>query len=236
MLILFDIDATLISTSGVGMRSMVAAGQRLFGPHFHAEGVDFAGRLDPLIIHDMFKLAGVDDTPNHRARFRAAYREEISAALARPGAGRALPGVPALLARLRARPEICLGLLTGNFAETGRLKLQACGIDPEQFAVCVWGDESPHTPPQRTHLPAVGLDRYHSRHGRSCRAEHATIVGDTPHDVAAAKAHGLRCLAVATGAYNVDDLRSAGADHAVPDLSSTEEILTWLLSPNPPTS
>ncbi len=229
MLILFDIDATLIRTSGAGIRAMVSAGKALFGEAFAgADGIDFAGRLDPLILSNMLGKSGLADSTENARAMRVEYRAHLVRALV-PGVGRALPGVPELLAALAERDGLALGLLTGNFAETGRLKLAACGIDPDQFTVCAWGDDSPHQPPARDHLPPVAMDRYRERFGRAIDARNVTIIGDTPHDVACALAHGCRVLGVATGQFGVDTLIAAGAHRSVPDLSATADIVRWLL-------
>lgn len=143
--------------------------------------------------------------------------------------GRALPGVTALLDDLAGRPEVTLGILTGNFEETGSMKLRACGIEPSRFAVHVWGDDSPHRPPSRDHLPGVGLERYRARFGREIDPRLVTVIGDTPHDVACARAHGCRALGVATGRHSTQELWDAGADLAVPDLAATQAVTDWLL-------
>jgi phosphoglycolate phosphatase-like HAD superfamily hydrolase len=137
--------------------------------------------------------------------------------------------VPELLDALEAIDEVTLGLLTGNMPDTGAIKLNACGIDLERFAVRVWGSDSPHDPPAREHLPAIGIERYLQLHGTPIQQDRVTIIGDTPHDIACARAHDCRVLAVATGSYTIDDL--AHADRAVDDLSDTQEILRWLTSP-----
>ncbi len=233
MFILMDIDATMIKTQRAGLRAMVEAGREVVGESFSAEGIDVAGRLDPLILADMIRRAGATPTPS----IMGAMRERYAAALQRvlvPGMGTVLPGVAALLGELSQRSRgdaasLTLGLLTGNFEETGCHKLRVCGIDPEQFVIRVWGDESPHDPPAREHLPAVALDRYRERHGRAVSPDRVTIVGDTPHDVSCAKAHGCRCLGVATGQFSVAELRRAGADEAVETLADTAKILAWLV-------
>ncbi len=230
MLVLFDIDATLISTSGVGMQCMIRAGQDLFGPGFHADGVEFAGRLDPLIIHDLLIANGLPSGPGERAGIRSGYARHLRLALATPGVGKALPGVPALLDAVERVEGATMGLLTGNFEDTGRFKLGACGIDHGRFRLCVWGDESPHDPPAREHLPGVALERFAGTHGRRLSPDRAVIIGDTPHDVSCAKAHGLRVIGVATGSYTVPQLAAAGADWAVPDLADTASVIRWLSS------
>lgn len=232
MLILFDVDATLISTTGAGIWALEQAGRERFGPSFTVERTEFAGRLDPLIIRDLLRDNGVEPTAEHAAAMRRLYRIYLERRLSEPGVARPLPGVVELLAALRAMGEAAvLGLLTGNFEETGTLKLRACGIEPSDFPVRVWGDESPHDPPARDHLPPVAIGRYRALYGREPAGGLVTVIGDTPHDVACARAHNCRALGVATGRYTADDLRRAGADLVLPDLSATDEVLRWLTTP-----
>lgn len=229
MLILFDIDATLINTSRSGILALADAGRELFGPAFTVDRTEFAGRLDPLIIADLLRENGVPDTADNRARLRDGYRRHIGGRLQAPGTCRTLPGVVELIAALRATPGTTIGLLTGNFEDTGCLKLRSCGIDPDHFPVCVWGDHSPHDPPSRDHLPPLALSKYHRCTGRQLAPASATIIGDTPHDVRCALATGMRCLGVATGHFSAQQLRNAGAHRAVDNLSQTEDVLSWLL-------
>lgn len=228
MLILFDVDATLITTSRTGIAAMGEAGRALFGPGFDENRVEYAGRLDPLIIGDLLRAHGVEASAGAVAEFRGAYRVHLERLLGRPGVARPCAGVLALLDALECAGGHVLGLLTGNFPETGRIKLMASGIDPERFPVQVWGCDSEIDPPAREHLPPVGLRRFRERFGREVEAAAVTIVGDTPYDVACAKAHGCRSLGVATGHFSVESLWAAGADRAEADLSSTEEIVRWL--------
>src|SRR5207245_1648666 len=109
------------------------------------------------------------------------------------------------------------------------MQRRACGIAPDRVPIRVWGDDSPHHPPARDHLPGVGLARYRERFGRHIEPRLVTIIGDTPHDIACAKAHGCRSLGVATGSFSVEDLRACGADRAVRDLSDTASVQDWLL-------
>ncbi len=233
MLILFDIDGTLLRTEGAGMAALSEAAGELFGPHVNCDGIPAAGRLDPLIFADMLVRAGIEPSITTMGRLRTAYRQRLEARLAQPGhTTRAMPGVQEILVALRPHvhaSSATLGLLTGNFAETGRLKLLACGIDPDQFTLNVWGDESPSTPPTRNDLPGVGLRRYHERHGRVLPGDRAVIIGDTPHDVACAKAHGCRSIGVATGKFSTAELSASGADLALETLEDTPRLVAWLV-------
>ena len=230
MLILFDIDATLLTTGGAGIAAMGHAGRAMFGDHFDERRVEYAGRLDPLIIADLLTAHDIEPTPDAIDAFRAGSRAHLGDLLTDTGVARPCPGVIDLLDALSGVPGVTLGLLTGNFPETGALKLRAGGIDPDRFAITAWGSDSPHLPPARDHLPPVAMGRYRERYMREIRGERVTIVGDTPHDVACGKAHACRVLGVGTGAFPASALLDAGADLAVDTLGDTDTISEWLLS------
>lgn len=227
--LLFDIDSTLLDSSRSGMRAMLDAGRELFGEGFSTEGIEYAGRLDPLIVHDLLVRIGVEPTAAAHGRFREVYRGHLEQRLAAPGVARTLRGVDSLLERLRRESGVSLGLLTGNYEETGSLKLRASGIDPAWFGVRVWGDESPHWPAKREHLPPIGIRRFGERSGRPIEAERVMIIGDTPEDVRCARVNGCGVLGVATGKYPVEELRAAGASQVVEDLSDVERVMGILL-------
>lgn len=227
-MILFDVDATLISTHGVGVLAMQDAGRALYGPRFTVERTEFAGRLDPLIIEDLHRDNGIEPTAAGASRFRRLYRDNLVSRLNASSRARALPGVTPLLSRLQERNGVARGLLTGNFPETGSIKLHACGIDPEIFHIRVWGDESPRSPARREDLPPVAFGRYTEQFGRPVEPESVVVIGDTPYDVRCARANGCRSIGVATGRYNAAALEHAGADLVLPDLSDTRRILDWI--------
>lgn len=238
MLILFDVDATLITTSRAGIAAMGLAGRERYGPAFDESRVSYAGRLDPLIIADLLRAHAVEVSDEEVSSFRRAYREHLERLLRTPGLAKPCPGVLDLLAALETRGVRggaagegggAMGLLTGNYPETGAIKLRASGVDPDRFIIQVWGCDSPHAPPSREHLPAVGMLRYKARFGRPIDPARVTVIGDTPLDIGCAKAAGCRSLGVATGPFGVEDLHDAGADLALPDLSETSRVLEWLL-------
>ena len=226
MLVLFDIDMTMITTSRAGMAAMTDAGRELFGDDFNTDWLEFAGRLDPLLVMDIHRSRGHEHTAEGEARFRSLYAKHLGVRLLEKAAScRALPGVIDLLHAVKGDPRLVLGVLTGNWAETGSMKLKACGIDPAWFRVSVWGDESESVPPTRDDLPRVAMKRWGGT------PPLGVIVGDTPHDVRCAKVNGLRALAVATGKFPVEELRASGADLVVTDLSDTREVMAWLTEP-----
>lgn len=225
MLLLFDIDGTLLLTQKAGIRAMGDAGRELFGQDFTYDGVEFSGRLDPLIWQDLAAVNGVEHEAHHLS-FRQTYARFLATRLADGSCATALPGVLPLLEGLRDIDHVTLGLLTGNYPETGQLKLRSAGIDPEMFSVRAWGVDGTH----RRHLPQIAMQRYVEKKGVSLPFESVVIIGDTPHDVDCGRAHSCRVLGVGTGAFAVEELIECGADLAVPDLSDTRAVMSWLLS------
>jgi phosphoglycolate phosphatase-like HAD superfamily hydrolase len=227
-LVLFDVDATLITTGGVGVLAMQDAGRELFGK-FSIDALDFAGRLDPLLIREMLRLNGVALRADTESVFRLAYMRHLRVRLDNAPTKRTLPGVRQVVDRLREESGVMLGLLTGNFEESGRMKLEACGLNTEHFTICAWGDDSPHDPPDREHLPPIAMERFRTRVGRAIDARGVTIIGDTRHDIRCAKASGCRVIAVATGRSNIEQLSAHNPDLALKDLSDHEQVVSWIM-------
>lgn len=233
MLILFDIDLTLIRSHGVGLACMERAGRELFGERCTPAGIGFGGQLDPIIFDLMLAAAELQPTPDARARLAARYVELMEAELANAVVGeraQALSGVTEVLQALE-RTDVTLGLLTGNLEPTGRLKLRAAGLDADRFAVRVWGDDGPAETPHRSHLPPVAFERFRVLRGLAAPAERVLIVGDTVRDVEAARANGCRSLAVATGRDSAEVLAAAGADRVVGTLDEALAMVDWMVGP-----
>ena len=127
--------------------------------------------------------------------------------------------------RLVQEPNVELGLLTGNYPATGRLKVEFAGLSHEHFTVNAFAGEGA----TRRDLPPIALRRYREKHGRDIERERVVIIGDTPHDVDCAHHNGCLCLAVATGQFTAAQLRECKADHVVESLSPVEPIVRWLL-------
>jgi phosphoglycolate phosphatase-like HAD superfamily hydrolase len=129
------------------------------------------------------------------------------------------------LLRLEGRSEVTLGILSGSYPETGRLKLAAAKLDPDRFEICAWGSDA-----ARDALIPLALARYRERTGRALPAFAVSVIGDTPHDMACARGQGCRSLGVASGRHSMEELRRAGADWVVPSLAPAEPIERWILA------
>lgn len=234
MLVLFDIDGTLItsrledndggSRDGVGTASMIEAGRNLYGPAFTLDGIEIAGRLDLLIWRDAARKYGIHIQEAEHERFRAEYARALRRRLDAGASVRLLPGARRLVEEFLEADGVTLGLLTGNYPETGRMKLEAAGLDVSVFKVGAWGCDGE----SRRALTSVAMRAHRERSGRAIEPHHVVIIGDTPHDVDCAKAHGCRSIGVATGAFSIEQLRDAGADLTVPTLADTSALLEWL--------
>ncbi len=232
MLILFDIDGTLLLTQRAGAAAMVDAGRELFGEHFTLDGIEISGRLDPLIWADAAKAAAIENADDKHNIFRSTYAAKLQKRLDRDRTATLCPGVTELITALHTTTDITLGLLTGNYPETGRLKIAAAGLDADIFTIAAWGCDGAH----RRELPPIAAAQFQQRHGRSIDAGHTIIIGDTPHDVDCAHHNGCLCIAVATGMFSINQLRDAGADLVVNDLSDTAMLLDWLSQSRQPIS
>ncbi len=223
-LVLFDVDGTLLTCGGHTRPIFARALAEVIGPTPAIDRYDFAGRTDPRIVLDVALAAGFDEARVLAAlpRVRDRYLEILAAELA-PERVELLPGVADLLARLALRPGTAVGLLTGNWRGGAEVKLRHAGLGG-RFGFGAFGDDGL----DRDELPPVALARAAAAIGRSFAAGETLVVGDTLHDVACARAHGIRCLAVATGGTSAEQLAAAGADRVVADLTEAAEAVPEL--------
>jgi phosphoglycolate phosphatase len=217
--ILFDIDGTLVLTGGAGGRAMTLAFEDLFKVSDAFRNMPMAGRTDSWILADAAAAHAI--APDALARFPEVYLAHLTREIARPAAGKnVMPGVHALLDALAHRPDVYLALLTGNYEDAARVKLEH--FDLWRYFRCgAFGDKAP----DRNGLLPRALARVLACGGPAVPATDVVVIGDTPLDVACAAASGARSIAVATGGYDVDALRAAGADVVFEDLSDLDAVL-----------
>jgi phosphoglycolate phosphatase-like HAD superfamily hydrolase len=224
-LVLFDIDGTLVLTGGAGVRAMTRACEEIIGRSDALEGIAVAGRTDWIILHDTLARIGRELDEALFVRLRDRYLDLLQHEIHKPGRGvhGVMPGIRELLDELHGREDVFLGLLTGNFVQGARIKLEH--FDLWRYFRCgAFGDDAP----DRNALVPFAVER-----ARQCGlpdppAEQIFVVGDTPHDVACARAVGAVPVAVATGSFTADQLRSCGADIVFEDLSDRGPFLSVL--------
>lgn len=227
-LVLFDIDGTILLTAGAGRRAITAALAEQVGDRTAFERIRFDGKTDPQIVAELLAAAG-DPGPPDGPRIRAVCERYVSLLereLATTTGTRLMPGFPEILDRLEGHDGVVLGLLTGNLERGAALKLRAAGLEPTRFRVGAYGSDAAHRPD----LPPIAARRARPFFGREPAGAEVVIIGDTPADVACGTGIGARAVAVATGAYTVEQLAACGAHAVFTDLGDTDRVLEAILT------
>jgi phosphoglycolate phosphatase len=226
-LVLFDIDGTLIRRAGPHHRqALVDAVRRVAGVETTTEDVPVAGMLDRDILTVMMLRAGMSPGAIRRMMPEVVVRAQSIYVRRVPNLARNVcPGVRSMLRRLTNR-GVVIGLVTGNLSRIGWRKMERAGLRP-YFRFGAFA-EMAHD--------RAGLVRAAIRHARRERwiGRHSAIslIGDHPNDVLAAKANGIRAIAVGTGIVPLGVLRTHSPHIAVPDLRSLvlDELLISSIS------
>ncbi len=252
ILVLWDVDYTLVDANGAGRRLYQLAFADLYGTELTAaaEQANMAGRTDRAIAIDVLALAGIPDPRAEVSRFEAALTRlapEVAHLVADHGT--ALPGAREALAALAATtgpvttgpmttgpaattdPAAAGGLaarqsvLTGNIRALAEAKLAPLGLTGYlDLEIGAYGNEHEI----RSELVHLARARAAAADGTDFGGRSTVLIGDTPLDVAAALATGARAIGVATGMFTAGQLAEAGADVVLPDLTDTGRLLAAL--------
>jgi phosphoglycolate phosphatase len=219
---LFDIDGTLVSTGGAGKAALEAALLEVFNLPGLRGTVAYSGRTDAAICNDLLRLHDLPATPANRQALHEGYLARLPAALqTRPG--RILPGIADLLALLDERDDVRAGLLTGNIRRGAAIKLEHFDL-LRYFPFGGFGDDTA----DRNAVARAALAATAAHLGRPPPLENVWVIGDTPLDVACARAIGARCLAVATGLHPAAELAAHRPDLLMDTLAEYDGFLRLL--------
>jgi phosphoglycolate phosphatase-like HAD superfamily hydrolase len=214
LLVLWDVDGTLVHSASHGRYAFEEAFQEVVGRA--PERVDYAGRTDHQIALSML---------NGEHEHLPAVLEQLVIKLERrqdamAAEGHVYPGVPETLEALHHADGVINSLLTGNLEANAAVKVGAFGLERWlDFEAGAYGSD-PHE--RRSDLVAIARERAAARYGEPTGA---VLVGDTPLDVLAAREAGARAVAVATGFADPDALRESEPDVLLQDLSDTEAAI-----------
>lgn len=232
-LVLFDIDGTILGTSRTIWKDPVKEVlEKIFKDIGDPRTIDTSqyrqgGKTDPQIFYDILGLNGIPEErvtqllPIMRDEYLKALRAKIAE---RPDYIILKPGVVRLIQKIHSHPEILMGLLTGNYEEGARLKLQPHDLN-QYFPFGAFGDGTR----QRSDLPQRGLDAAEKYAGHKFFRKEIVLIGDTPNDIHCGRHLHVRVIAVATSNYSVDVLRAEGPDYVFENLSDTEKVLQAIL-------
>jgi phosphoglycolate phosphatase-like HAD superfamily hydrolase len=250
LLVLWDVDDTLLDAGGTGRELYQIAFREMFGRDMPQPG-SMAGRTDRAIAVEVLTLAGVPDPRRRVDPFHAlmAARAPALADLARERV-RPLPGAEQAVAALggladgqadgqadaqagvgRRQASVVQSLLTGNIRPLAEVKLSPLGLSGHlDLDAGAYGDAHE----VRAELVLVARRNAALAYGGDFGGQATVLVGDTPFDIGAALATGARAVGVATGGFSVGELAASGAHAVLPDLADTDRVLAAILGPQGP--
>lgn len=225
-LVLWDIDGTLVRAGELGAAVFDRALEGVFG-RLPSERIRMSGKTDPQIVHEYLELMEIEDLDALPEVLRRLEIELAAAAHELAQVGYVCPGAEELLRALAKEDRVTQSVLTGNIAPNAVVKLAAFGL--EHYLDLEAGAYGSDNADRRALVP-VALARQQELRGRTIAPADVVVVGDTPHDLACARAGGARCVLVATGRYGLGELATLGADAVVADLSDTDALVELLVT------
>ncbi len=213
--ILFDIDSTLIATGGASDRAWHRAFLELYGVEVNVPDYTGKGVPDPAVGVQCFQGAiGREPDGEEMAKLMALRQRYLGEEVRDSPGYEVMPGVESLLDGLSEEGRL-VGLITGNTEPAAHIKLARANLN-HFFAFGGYGSDAD----ERVDVCRKALDRADLVSGGGLDRGGCIAVGDTPLDVEAAHGAGIRVVSVATGEYSVEQLRRAGGDWVVSDLTA----------------
>jgi phosphoglycolate phosphatase len=214
-LVLFDIDGTLLRRAGPHHReALIEAARRATGLSTTIEGVAVSGMLDRDILTQMLHNAGASPAQIRRAMpGMVTIAQSIYVRRCPDLRRKVCPGARMLLYRL-SRRGVPTGLVTGNLTRIGWKKMERAGLRRYlRFGAFAELAQS------RAGLVKIAV-RHARRSGWISRGSPVALIGDHPNDIRAARANGVRSIAVATGLVSAEELATHSPDVLVEDMRS----------------
>ncbi len=220
MLLLFDIDGTLLESGEAGTRALNRAFEEVFSITDAFKGIKMAGKTDLQIVKEALRRHGIDSSDGALTALLERYVDILKREINNPRK-RLKPGVREFLELLSQRGLVA-GLLTGNLRAGAEIKLGAFQLN-RYFIDGAFGSDHE----DRNRLLPIAIERFRKR-GYSFSPEQCIVIGDTPRDVECAKIHGARCVAVCTGPYSYGELLQTEADMVVETLKEAERVMSFI--------
>lgn len=221
---LFDIDGTIISTGGAGMRSMDRAFEGLLG-FFGAQGSrDYSGRIDHDIFCDVIHQHRGENPSKDELQFvKEKYIEFLKEELKKTNAFKVMPGIPEWLALLKEDTDAVVGLATGNLELAAKIKMDHAVL-AEYFAFGGFGDSA------RDRVIVIKDAMEKARQTAPEPIKMFYVIGDSKNDIVSGRRAGAITVAVATGRASVDELVKHQPDYIFENLSQYEDVHKILIN------
>jgi len=212
VVVLFDVDETLVHTGGSGARSWSAAFEKLYDVPADIGAHSSAGETDPQVARATFNgVLGRDPSDAELGKLYSQYLLHLAEDILTSEHYRVLPGAEQTLVNLGAA-GVTLGLVSGAMEGAARTKLIPANLN-RFFVFGGYGSDSP----DRGELTSMAIAKAARLHGGLNPAD-VYVVGDTPHDVEATRTAGAVPVGVASGHYSTDELVAAGGAHVLASL------------------
>lgn len=219
LLILWDIDHTLVSIKGVSRDIYARAFKQVTGRQIE-HLADMTGRTEKAIITETLALNGVEPEGSFEAFYIALGEAARSLEPAMREHGAALPGAGEAIA-VFARKGYVQSVVTGNIRSIAVTKLEAFGLQEHiDFEIGGYGDDGS----DRAELVRLAVERANAKYNHDFKAEYVVVIGDTPHDIRGALDNGALAVGVATGGSSLAELTDAGADVVFDNLLNLDKL------------
>ena len=213
-LFLFDLDGTLITTGGAGLRALDHTFKDLFGIDTVLDGVSPSGKTDPAIFREILaKKMNKEMTQLDFEKIKERYLEALSNEIENKPSSKSLAGVEEFLRGLEDRDDIVVGLGTGNLEDGAKIKLRPTNL-LGYFKFGGYGSDAE----DRAEMLKVGHKRGEEEVQENFPPADVYVIGDTPLDVLAAKKAGYKSIAVASGNKTIDELRPSNPDYLIQEM------------------
>jgi len=188
------------------------------------EKLDFQGKTDPVILNESLHMMGFsdEDIKDKTGTLKERYFFHLSENIHKYEVI-VFPGILELLTRLADMENIALGLLTGNFTESAKIKLSRHNLN-RFFRFGAFGDDAP----VRNLLPEIAKRRMDELFCRDISFKDTFIIGDTIHDVRCARYAGAVSVAVGTGWGEPEALKNENPDHYFNNFENFNDFIKLL--------
>ncbi|MFZ5967881.1 MAG: HAD family hydrolase [Bacillota bacterium] len=217
ILLIWDIDGTLINSRGCGRRAMEKAFHYLYGIENGFADVNMAGRLDALIVKDAMINHSID--VENLNDFFEVYCKMLEYERQSGDFTELLPGIKTILSRQHPGIQFTHALGTGNIEPGARIKLEPHDINCF-FPIGGFGDEAM----ERWEIIQKAIEKTELMYGHSFDKKDTYVIGDTPFDIGCGKKLQVKSIAIGTGPYSVETLKSYAPDYVFENLENVEKF------------
>lgn len=205
-LLLWDIDGTLLTTRGAGVIPFSKALSEIKGESIQINRLECSGLTDYQIAHRYLK--GDVNNPEYFKNIDIAlqnYTQQLESNLKdRPALS--LPGIHKLLMNLESDKNFILAVVTGNCKRGAFIKLKSAQLD------CFFDSKFVFTATDLTERATIVERALAAFEQIDCEA---FVIGDTIHDIEAAKRNSINSIIFETVDFTISALASHSPEHLI---------------------